>query len=312
MEQTTAGKYPFQIKIEEGQSISATRIVGNIEGKRLVVTAGVHGDEYVGIQAVREIMEELKPEKLAGQVIFVPVVNRDGFYEGTYLVPEDGENLNRCFPGNQKKSLTWRMAYALEQTLYPNADFLLDLHGGGSYESMEPLAFFPVDAGETIASFTRSAVQKLSLSYMVQSYAKDGLYSWAAQCGIPAILVERGGKGTWNREEVAACKENIYQIMNFLGLYPYSKQEKIPVEIQEAHYETAGTCGYWYCNKMPGASFTKEEIVGYLMNDEGQIQQEIRAPFDGVVLYHTNALGVKAGMPLVAYGKIQHGCATDK
>ena len=203
MEQTTAGKHAFQIKIEEGQSINATRIVGNTVGKRLVVTAGVHGDEYVGIQAIREILEELKPQKLAGQVIFVPVVNRDGFYEGTYLVPEDGENLNRCFPGSQKKSLAWRMAYALEQTLYPNADFLLDLHSGSSYESMEPLAFFPVDAGEMIESFTRSAVQKLSLSYMVQSYAKDGLYSWAAQCGIPAILIERGGKGIWSSEEVS-------------------------------------------------------------------------------------------------------------
>ena len=312
MEQTTAGKQLFQIKIEEGQPIDAIRIVGNTEGKRLVVTAGVHGDEYVGIQAIREILEELKPQKLAGQVIFVPVVNRDGFYEGTYLVPEDGENLNRCFPGSQKKSLAWRMAYALEQTLYPNADFLLDLHSGSSYESMEPLAFFPVDAGEMIESFTRSAVQKLSLSYMVQSYAKDGLYSWAAQCGIPAILIERGGKGTWSSEEVAACKENIYQIMNFLGIYPYSKQEKTPVEIQEAHYETAGTCGYWYCNKTPGASFTKDEMLGCLMNDEGQIRQEIRAPFDGVVLYHTNALGVKAGMPLIAYGKIRHEFASGK
>ena len=312
MEQTTAGKQLFQIKIEEGQPIDAIRIVGNTEGKRLVVTAGVHGDEYVGIQAIREILEELKPQKLAGQVIFVPVVNRDGFYEGTYLVPEDGENLNRCFPGSQKKSLTWRMAYALEQTLYPNADFLLDLHSGSSYESMEPLAFFPVDAGEMIESFTRSAVQKLSLSYMVQSYAKDGLYSWAAQCGIPAILIERGGEGMGRSEEVAGCKENIYQIMNFLGLYSYSRQEKAPVEIWEAHYEAAVTCGYWYCNKTPGASFTKDEMLGCLMNDEGQIRQEIRAPFDGVVLYHTNALGVKAGMPLIAYGKIRHEFASGK
>ncbi len=312
MEQTTAGKQLFQIKIEEGQPIDAIRIVGNIEGKRLVVTAGVHGDEYVGIQAIREILEELKPQKLAGQVIFVPVVNRDGFYEGTYLVPEDGENLNRCFPGSQKKSLAWRMAYALEQTLYPNADFLLDLHSGSSYESMEPLAFFPVDAGEMIASFTRNAARRLSLSYMVQSYAKDGLYSWAAQCGIPAILIERGGKGIWSSEEVAACKENIYQIMNFLGLYSYSRQEKAPVEIWEAHYEAAVTCGYWYCNKTPGASFTKDEMLGCLMNDEGQIRQEIRAPFDGVVLYHTNALGVKAGMPLIAYGKIRHEFASGK
>ena len=102
MQQREVGKYPYLIQVEGGDPIEAVLIVGKAEGKTLVVTAGVHGDEYVGIQAVRELLEELQPEKLNGRVIFVPVVNREGFYNGTYLVPEDGENLNRCFPGSQE------------------------------------------------------------------------------------------------------------------------------------------------------------------------------------------------------------------
>ena len=53
----------------------------------------------MGIQAVRELLAQLAPGELSGQVIFVPVVNAGGFFAGTYRVPEDGENLNRCFPG---------------------------------------------------------------------------------------------------------------------------------------------------------------------------------------------------------------------
>ena len=95
----TPGRHPFSIPVKGGQPIEGVRLVGNQPGKTLVVTAGVHGDEYVGIQAVRELLAQLSPGELSGQVIFVPVVNAGGFFAGTYRVPEDGENLNRCFPG---------------------------------------------------------------------------------------------------------------------------------------------------------------------------------------------------------------------
>ncbi|MFQ7108282.1 MAG: succinylglutamate desuccinylase/aspartoacylase family protein [Neglectibacter timonensis] len=96
---TAPGSYAFTIPVEGGKPIQGVRVVGNSSGKTLVVTAGVHGDEYVGIQAVRELLSQLSPQELSGQVLFVPVVNTSGFFSGTYRVPEDGENLNRCFPG---------------------------------------------------------------------------------------------------------------------------------------------------------------------------------------------------------------------
>ena len=117
MQQRKVGKYPFSIDVEGAKPIEAVLVVGKTEGKTLVVTAGVHGDEYVAIQAVRELLNELQPQKLRGQIILVPIINKEGFYEGTYLVPEDGENLNRCFPGSKKKSVTWRMAHALERSI---------------------------------------------------------------------------------------------------------------------------------------------------------------------------------------------------
>lgn len=55
------------------------------------------------------------------------------------MVPEDGINLNRAFPGNAKGSLSARLAVALENALYPVADFLADLHGGDYNEVLHPV-----------------------------------------------------------------------------------------------------------------------------------------------------------------------------
>lgn len=301
------GEHLFEITVGGGEPIPAVRITGSRPGKTLAVTAGVHGDEYVAIQAVKEILHEIQAEELAGQVVFVPVVNKSGFFAGTYLVPEDGGNLNRCFPGKREGSLSRRIAYALERELYAGADFLLDLHGGSPYESMSPLVFFPVGAGKEVENITRMAAQNLSLSYMVQSYAKDGLYSWAARCGIPAMLIERGGGGVWNESEVAACKQNILETMHFLGICRAETPSGKPQEICDAHYETAVTKGYWYCLKKAGECFVQGELLGKVTDEEDLVLQEIYAPFDGVVLYCTNSLGVKPDFPLMAYGRAVQG-----
>lgn len=49
------------------------------QGKTLVITAGVHGCEYVGIEAAKRMAEFLEPMELAGNVILIPLVNRCGF-----------------------------------------------------------------------------------------------------------------------------------------------------------------------------------------------------------------------------------------
>lgn len=76
-------------------------ISGHEPGPLLLVTAGIHNAEYVGIQAAIELSSEIDPERLTGTLVTVPVANRSGFENRTMsMVHEDGKNLNRVFPGD--------------------------------------------------------------------------------------------------------------------------------------------------------------------------------------------------------------------
>ena len=82
--------------------LPVTMICGG-DGKTTLITAGVHSGEHVGVQAVMELAEELRPEDIGGTVILVPIVNVSGYGQrGTSMVWEDGKNLNREFPGNRE------------------------------------------------------------------------------------------------------------------------------------------------------------------------------------------------------------------
>src|SRR5579863_8344345 len=87
---------------------------GARSGPAVVVTAGYHGSEYASIDAVVRLGASLDPAQTAGQVLCLPVMNPPGFWERTaYLVPVDGRNLNRVFPGKPDGSFSERLAFHL-------------------------------------------------------------------------------------------------------------------------------------------------------------------------------------------------------
>lgn len=153
-------KRQVKLPVPGGAPLEAWLLCGAHPGKTLVVTAGVHGCEYVGILALQKLVETLDCATLYGQVILLPLVNSKGFFAGVkQLNPADGRNLNREFPGKADGTETQRMAWAIEKLLYPEADFLLDLHGGDWNEELVPLVFFPCGAGQKVERETRRAAQ---------------------------------------------------------------------------------------------------------------------------------------------------------
>lgn len=298
-------KEQIAINIPGGGDLTATVICGLKPGKTVVVTAGVHGCEYIGIQAVRQLSRELDPAKIRGQIVLVPLINESGFYNGNkQIVPGDGQNLNRVFPGDFNGTESFRIAKTVEQYLYPVADMLIDLHSGDVNERLTPLVFFPARAELHVTEKSYEAAKCLSLPYRVASLSKNGLYSWAAQCGIPALLLERGSQGEWSQEEVELYKGNVYELLAHLDIVDYPASKTAQAEISNSRYVESPSDGFWYPAVKEGAKILKGDLLGELKDVDDNLIARYEAEFNGVVLYYTLSLGVRKNDPLIAYGQL--------
>jgi uncharacterized protein len=82
---------------------------GQQPGPRLWLSAVVHGDELNGLEIIRRVLELVRPRRLAGMLLAVPVVNVFGMVTETRYLP-DRRDLNRSFPGSPKGSLAAQLA----------------------------------------------------------------------------------------------------------------------------------------------------------------------------------------------------------
>lgn len=286
--------------------IPVTLINGTGEGKVLLLTAGVHPDEYPGIAAAIQLSNELRPEDICGGLVIVPMANYSGFLakKGSHI-PEDGKNLNRLFPGNPNGTAGDRLAWAITKDFHEACDYNIDLHSGGIDEEMKPLIFFSVMGGSEMEEASRQMALACSVSYIVRSTATNGEYSSAVLHGLPSILLERGGNGFWSQEETDADKRDVRAVLKTLGILnsevaPAPK----PVEIAVTKYYESNDTGCWYPCFRPGDKVKKGALLGEIRDHRDEVLSRYYAEFDGVVLYQTSSLSILKNKALVAFGQL--------
>ena len=198
-----------------GIAMPATVICGVKDGPTILITAGIHSAEYVGIQAAMELAKEFQPEELKGNVIIVPLVNVSGFEHRTMsLVYEDGKNLNRVFPGDPEGTAADRIAYAIVTKLFSIADYYIDLHSGDGFEQLHPYVYYVGVVDEKTAEKSLHMARHIGVKYVVRSTtATGGAYNYASSLGIPSILIERGGHSYWTWEEVEQDKRDVRHLV---------------------------------------------------------------------------------------------------
>src|SRR5437868_11104097 len=163
---------------------------GERDGPHVALIAGIHGCEYSSIAAVIRFMSELDTAELAGSITAVPVVSMQSF-EGRspFVVPEDGKNLNRTFPGTYDGTYTDALARGIFDELIAPADVVIDLHGGDLVEALEP---FTIYSGGPAEESARALAVGFGLPYVVRQEPAGGLGGMtsdaAAGAGIPAII----------------------------------------------------------------------------------------------------------------------------
>ena len=81
-------------------------------GPHLLITGGVHGDEFEPMAAIRQLISSPSLKLLRGKLTLVPVVNEPAFLRGHRAGPDD-QDLARTCPGDPNGSTTEQIAHAL-------------------------------------------------------------------------------------------------------------------------------------------------------------------------------------------------------
>lgn len=274
---------------------------GNRPGPVVLVTAGIHNAEFVGIQAAIELSNEIDPARLNGSLIIVPLANRSGFENRTMsLVHEDGKNLNRVFPGDSEGTEADRLAHMIFNTFIVHVDAYIDLHSGDGYEELIPYVYYVGDTPAEEAS--RKMAACVSTDYCVRSACTTGgAYNLAAVNGIPSVLIERGCLSLFSREEVEADKRDVINILRMLGVLKGESVSHAKTVLSE-HDLYAPSTGCWYPRLRAGDSFARGDVLGEIRDYFGTVTDVIEAGEDGLILYQCRSLNIIEGGPMIAYG----------
>ncbi len=291
--------------------IPCTLIYGTKEGETALITGGIHNAEYVGIEAVTRIAQEIQPEDIAGKLIIINIVNINGFKARTISVAkEDGKNLNRVFPGNPNGTYTDKLAYFMEKELFSKADYYIDVHNGDWFEDLTPYIYCVGVCGEATAAKAKEMAKVADVPFYIQSTAKTGAYNYAGILGIPSVLLERGGLGLWTEEETKASKKDIRNILRYVGILTTKRftgdlQRQIPRRLPHVHYIDSDKAGCWFPTKKPGDVAGAGEVVGVLKDFLGNVIDKVVMEEDCIILYQTASYSVPENTPLIAYGHYQ-------
>ena len=188
---------------------------GTKPGPTLVVSAGVHGDEFEGVQAIFDVVRELDPHTMSGSLLAVPVANPPAFWNLTRTSPLDGGNLARVFPGNPNGSPTEAIAYAFDQRILSLADFYLDMHSAGVKWLMPTLVGYhekDLPAAPAAEAFGAPII------WTHPSIAPGRTVSAAADRGVSSIYLEARGAGRIHPDDLLVYRRGIHRLLSHLGI----------------------------------------------------------------------------------------------
>ncbi|HDR9483982.1 TPA: succinylglutamate desuccinylase/aspartoacylase family protein [Burkholderia aenigmatica] len=189
-------------------------------GPSTLLLGGSHGDEYEGQIALSKLAHALDARALAGSVIIIPSLNLPAVLDGARLSPLDNCNLNREFPGNDRGSVTQRLAHFISYELVPRVDHVVDLHSGGRTLRFHPCMFVheQSDASRTAAFI--DAARSFDAPFTVvlrEDHADVMIDDVVERAGKLMLASELGGSALVTPSTIKLTHDGLHRLLRHLG-----------------------------------------------------------------------------------------------
>ncbi len=282
-------------------TMSAHVIHGSRPGPTMFLTAGIHGDEVIGVEIVRRLLAVAGLNRLRGTLIAVPIVNTFGFLNHSRYLP-DRRDLNRSFPGSAKGSLAARLADLLMREIIGRSDFGIDLHSAAIHRTNLP----QVRVSPGNAELLRLA-RVFGAPVILCSTERPGSLRAAAMAAGVDILLYEGGEGLRFDELAArAGVKGILRVMHDRGMVSrrgVSDAQKRPVLVRQSKWLRAPQGGLLRVYRETGAVVAAGDALATVADPFGEAERDVIAPSDGMIVG-------RAVMPVVNEGDALFHLAT--
>lgn len=194
---------------------------GDRPGPCIALTAGVHGDEVSGIDAVQRVMAQLDPATMAGTVIAVLGISRPALEYTRSFWPSAQQgglafDMNRVWPGDETgDSAPTRHAGLLwNRLLIHNVDAVLDYHTITTGSAFTMFCF---------ADLRQPAIRQMAELLPVEQIKDDPglvgtLETAFVAAGIPALTLEIGEGRRFEPDKIALAVEGSLNVLKHYGL----------------------------------------------------------------------------------------------
>ena len=274
-------------------TMSVHVIHGKKPGPTMFVSAGIHGDEVIGVEILRRLLRTKSLSSLRGTLMVVPIVNAFGFHNHSRYLP-DRRDLNRCFPGSPKGSLASRLAHDFMRHVVERCSFGIDLHSAAIHRTNLP---------QIRVSGTSPEKMKLARAFgapvILTSALRDGsLRASARDLGIDVLLYEAGEGLRFDEMYVRAGVAGILRVMATREMLPprsVTPAKASSILCNSSKWVRAPAGGLLRAFKSEGDVVTAGELLAAVSDPFGENEVDLFASFDGIIVG-------RAVMPIVNEG----------
>ena len=256
---------------------------GASPGPALWLTAAIHGDEIGGVEIIRRVVAELDPSEMAGTVIAAPVVNVHGFIGGDRYLP-DRRDLNRSFPGSRSGSLAARVAKIVMTEIVARCAVGIDLHTGSDHRTNLPQIRADLNDPRT-AELTDAFAPAVA----IHARTRDGsLRQAATDAGNTVLLYEAGEAYRFDEPAIATGTAGVLRVLAHLGICQgVETSAEPPPRSFKTRWIRATASGILHMDAALGDRLTRRQVIASIYDAFGERRRQIKAPFAGMVIGHT-------------------------
>ncbi len=248
------------------------------KGPKLLISAGMHGDELNGLEIIRRLIVENRIKPTRGTIVAVPIINIYGFLLNSRYLP-DGKDLNRSFPGIKSGSLAARIAHTVMKNILPIVDFGVDFHTGGANKN------YPQIRCDINDEKNLELAKAFNAPFIINSNLRDGSFRKEAQKKGKRIIVYEGGESlNFDEFSIREGIKGTIRLMNHLGMTRRSVRKSKNIVISSSSWSRAPKSGLFRSYVSYGDNISMHQKIGSVSDPFGNEENKIKSKTDGYII----------------------------